>query len=87
MELIKSAKTKNPLTSDELALKLHLSRGTVIHHINRLMESGLVIHDKNRYMLRVDNLKLLISEVEKDIQRTLGDLKDVASDIDGWMDL
>ena len=87
LELIKASKLKSPLTSDELALKLRLSRGTVIHHINKLMESGLVVNEGNRYMLRVDNLKMLISEVEKDIQRTLGDLKEVASGIDDWMGL
>ncbi len=87
LELLKAAKTKNPLTSDEIAEKLKLSRGTVIHHITKLMESGLVIHDKNKYMLRVDNLNLLISELEKDVQRTLGDLKEVATDIDDWMGL
>jgi predicted transcriptional regulator len=64
-----------------------LSRGTVIHHMDKLMDAGLVIHEGNSYMLRVDNLKLLISELEKDIQRTLGDLKEVASDIDNWMGL
>ncbi len=87
LELLKAAKSKKPMTSDELALKLKLSRGTVIHHINRLMESGLVIHDANHYMLRVDNLNMLISEIEKDVQRTLGDLKEIASDIDGWLGL
>lgn len=87
LELLKAAKSKSPLTSDEIASKLGLSRGTVIHHITKLMESGLVIHDKNKYMLRVDNLKLLISELEKDVQRTLGDLKEVASSIDEWMGL
>ncbi|TKJ17892.1 hypothetical protein CEE44_05220 [Candidatus Woesearchaeota archaeon B3_Woes] len=87
LELLKAAKSKKPLTSDEIASHLQLSRGTVIHHINKLMEAGLVINEKNKYMLRVDNLKMLISEVEKDIQRTLGDLKEVASDIDEWMGL
>ncbi len=87
LELLKAAKAKKPLTSDELALHLRLSRGTVIHHITKLMEAGLVINEKNKYMLRVDNLKMLISEVEKDIQRTLGDLKEVASDIDQWIGL
>ncbi len=87
LELLKAAKTKSPLTSDEIAEKLKLSRGTVIHHVTRLMESGLVIHERNKYMLRVDNLNLLISELEKDVQRTLGDLKEVATDIDDWMGL
>ena len=87
LELLKSAKLNQSLTSDEIASKLMLSRGTVIHHINRLMESGLVIHDRNKYMLRVDNLKMLISEIEKDVHRTLGDLKEIATDVDKWMGL
>jgi predicted transcriptional regulator len=87
LELIKASKAQKPLNSDEIAENLGLSRGTVIHHINKLMESGLVIHQGSKYMLRVDNLKLLISELEKDVQRTLGDLKEVASDIDNWMGL
>src|SRR3990167_11073730 len=38
IELLKAAKANMPLTSDELAYRLNLSRGTVIHHINKLME-------------------------------------------------
>ena len=82
IELLKCAKGNRTLTSDELAAKLDLSRGTIIHHINRLMESGLVLHEGNNYPLRVDNLKALIEELEKDLKRALDDLKDVANEID-----
>src|SRR3989338_7072996 len=82
IELLKSAKKQEQLTSDEIAEKLSLSRGTVIHHMNKLMESGIVVHEKNRYLLRVDNLSTLINEVEKDIQRTCNDLKEIANEID-----
>ncbi|MBI2660474.1 winged helix-turn-helix transcriptional regulator [Candidatus Woesearchaeota archaeon] len=87
IELLKSAKSNNQLTSDELAARLDLSRGTIIHHINKLMESGLVIHEGNRYILRVDNLKALIEEVEKDIKRACDDLKEVAKEIDDRLGL
>lgn len=82
IELLKSSKARQTLTSDDLALKLSLSRGTIIHHINRLMESGLVIHEGNKYILRVESLKTLIDEVEKDIKRACEDLKEVAKEID-----
>ncbi len=82
IELLKSAKAKQTLSSDELASKLSLSRGTIIHHINKLMESGLVIHEGNKYTLRVENLKSLIEEVEKDIKRACEDLKQIAEEID-----
>ena len=87
IELLKSAKARQTLTSDELAEKLALSRGTIIHHINKLMESGLVIHEGNRYTLRVDNLKSLIDELERDIKRTWEDLKEIAKEIDGRLGL
>ncbi|MBS3097730.1 winged helix-turn-helix transcriptional regulator [Candidatus Woesearchaeota archaeon] len=82
IELLKAAKANMPLTSDELAYRLNLSRGTVIHHINKLMDAGIVIYDGKRYMLRVDNLKDLVDEVEKDIERTCLDLKEIAQEID-----
>ncbi|MBI2654299.1 winged helix-turn-helix transcriptional regulator [Candidatus Woesearchaeota archaeon] len=87
IELLKSAKADKSLTSDELAARLALSRGTIIHHINKLMESGLVIHEGNTYILRVDNLKALIDEVEKDIKRACEDLKEVAKEIDSRLGL
>ena len=87
IELLKSTKAHNTLTSDDLATRLDLSRGTIIHHINRLMESGLVIHEGNTYTLRVENLMSLIEEVEKDIKRACDDLKEVAKEIDNRLGL
>ena len=82
IELIKAAKTDRPLTSDELAFRLDLSRGTVIHHINKLIDSGLVVHQNNRYLLRVDCLKDLIKELKEDLRRSLDDLEEVAVELD-----
>lgn len=82
IELLKSAKSHGTMTSDDLSERLSLSRGTIIHHINKLIESGLVIHEGNTYILRVENLRALIEEVEKDIKRACEDLKEVAKEID-----
>jgi predicted transcriptional regulator len=87
LELIKAAKQGKSMTSDDVAEKLGLSRGTVIHHINKMMDSGIIIHMDNRYMLRVDNLTQLILELRKDIDRTIDDMKEIAGDIDRWLEL
>ena len=87
LELIKAAKKGIPMTSDDIADKLGLSRGTVIHHINKMIESGIIIHMDNRYMLRVDNLTQLIQELRKDIDRTIEDMREIAEDIDRWLEL
>lgn len=82
IELIKNAKKGIPLSSDQLADRLTLSRGTVVHHLNKLLDSGIVIEAERGYILRVSNLRDLIDEVEKDLERTLNELRDMAEEID-----
>jgi len=87
IELIKNAKQSRPLTSDELAYRLSLSRGTVVHHLHKLLDSGIVVPTKLGYILRVDNLGDLIDEVEKDVRRTITDLRRMAEEIDKGLGL
>jgi predicted transcriptional regulator len=87
IELIKNTKLHQPLTSDELAYKLSLSRGTVVHHLHKLLDSGIVIPDRKGYMLRVDNLQDLMDEVEKDFLRAISELKKMAKEIDQGLGL
>ena len=82
VELLKSSKRGKGLSSDEIAFKSGLSRGTVIHHINKLIESGLVIVEERKYILREARLEPLIDEVEKDVIRSLDGLRAIAKDID-----
>jgi predicted transcriptional regulator len=85
IELLKATKKQIPISSDELAAKLALSRGTVVHHLNRLIESGIVMIVKNKYILRGSNLQELIDEIESDSLNTLRELKRVAKEIDEGM--
>jgi predicted transcriptional regulator len=87
IELLKAAKRHQPISSDELAFRLDLTRGTVMHHINKLMEAGIVIHDGKRYYLRVDKLEALIEEIKKDVLRTIDDLSELAKEIDDGLGL
>lgn len=87
IELLKAAKYDAPLSSDEIAFRLNLTRGTVIHHINKLMEAGLVISDHNRYMLRVNSLDMLVDELKADAERSFQTLKSVAQELDEGLGL
>ena len=82
IELLKATKRRIPMSSDQLAITLGLTRGTVVHHLNKLMQSGIVISEGNRYILRVDNLENLVDEVERDMKRAFDNLRNVAKDID-----
>lgn len=87
IELLKAAKKGQPLSSDEIAIRLGITRGTVIHHINKLISSGIVISQSKGYLLRVDNLKELINEMRRDMNKTMDGLEDIAVQIDGALGL
>lgn len=82
IELLKSAKTGQKLSSDEIAERIGITRGTIIHHLNKLMDAGIVLHVGTRYVLRVENLEELIHELQRDVHRTILDLREVAEEID-----
>ena len=87
IELLKQAHNEEGLTSDSLAEKLALSRGTVVHHLRKLQESGIVIAQNNRYLLRVSDLETLVEEVNYDIDRTFEALTEMARAIDKEIEL
>ncbi|MAG15853.1 hypothetical protein CMO88_02225 [Candidatus Woesearchaeota archaeon] len=87
VELIKSSRRDHALTSDELAYRLNLSRGTVVHHLNKLIESGIIVSEGNRYALRVANLEILVDELKRDIRRTMENLKSIAKELDDELGL
>jgi predicted transcriptional regulator len=82
IELIRATKQGKGMSSDELGNKLKLSRGTIVHHLHKLKNSGIVVYEDKGYMLRVNKLKKLISEIEDDAKRTLSEMKDMAEEID-----
>ena len=82
VELLKCSRGSHAVTSDELARRLDLTRGTVVHHLNKLLESGIIVEERNRYALRVRNLEILVDELRKDIRRTMEDLREIAKQID-----
>src|SRR3990167_8102473 len=72
----------DPISSDEIAERLHLSRGTVVHHLIKLMDSGIVVREKEGYLLRENNLQRLVLDLQRDAESLFAELKEVAKDID-----
>lgn len=87
IELIKAIKEAGGLTSDELSEKLGLSRATVIHHLNTMMERGIVLHEGNRYVMRGDRLSLLIEDLHSDMERTITEMRQAAEELDRLLQL
>lgn len=80
--LVKKSKQNQPLTSDQIAERLHLSRGTVVHHLAKLMDTGIVVRESKGYLLREVDLARVIKDIQTDMDNMFSELKQVAKDID-----
>ncbi len=80
--LIKTAKQNEPLSSDAIAERLHLARGTVVHHLHKLQDAGIVVREKKGYILRENTLQQVIRDVRRDMESMFEELSSVAKDID-----
>lgn len=85
--LVRATRARHALTSDELAKLTHLSRGTVIFHLHKLQEAGFVVVEEGKYLLRSDTLSELVVELERDISRSLGDIRAAAQELDAELGL
>lgn len=80
--LVRKAKRNEPISSDDIAERLKLTRGTVVHHLTKLMDSGIVIRERSGYLLREANLQKVISDIRNDMENMFSELQEVAKEID-----
>ncbi|MCW1309155.1 MAG: winged helix-turn-helix domain-containing protein [Candidatus Nanoarchaeia archaeon] len=81
-ELLRATKENKALTADDIARRVNITRGAAIHHLNKFIKAGLVLHTNNVYELRMQNLTRTIEEMRKDIARTFLTLFEIAREID-----
>lgn len=80
-------KTRKPVSSDELASRVNVSRATVIHHLNKLIASGLVDMQDNKYVLRGKNLESTLKQVKTDMLAAYEEMEEIARKIDQTLGL
>lgn len=80
--LIKAKKFHKGLSSDEIAEQLQLTRGTVVHHLNNMIERGIIVTNNRKYELRADNLEDLIQLLKDDAINTFNNLNSSAEELD-----
>ncbi len=80
--LLRALKQDRQMSSDELAFEVGLSRGTVVHHLNKLMEAGIVAETRNKYFLKVENLEKLTEQIQGEMNEAFDFIKRKAKDID-----
>ncbi len=85
--LLEAAKEGKGLSSDELSEKVGLTRGTMVHHLNKLTQSGLVIRREGQYELRGRSLQRTIREIKRDLDRIFENMEQVAESIDKKLEI
>ena len=81
-EIVSATEKRKLLSSTELAMKVEMSRGAVINHLNRLQKSGLVVKEGRFYASRSSSMLRTIREIEEDIDRIFSRMEETARRID-----
>jgi len=82
IELVKAAKRKEELSSDELAYLTSVTRGTAVHHLRKLIGAGLVRVEDNKYSLRERNLELTLKKMKQDFVHAFEQVEELGKKID-----
>ncbi|MFQ5820384.1 MAG: ArsR/SmtB family transcription factor [Candidatus Heimdallarchaeota archaeon] len=80
--ILEATREQKGLTTTEIAENLGLTRGTVINHLKRLIQSGLIVQRGSFYELRELSLSHTIERIKDDVIRFVEDLLHVSEFID-----
>ncbi|NQV91716.1 helix-turn-helix transcriptional regulator [Candidatus Woesearchaeota archaeon] len=83
--LVRKSRRNESMSSDDLADNLSLSRATVVHHLKKLLESGIVVRQNRGYILRDANLSALVRDIKNDTNAMLAEIEEVAKEIDDML--
>ena len=82
INLLRRARERRLTSSDELAELTGLTRGTVVHHLNILMDAGIVVREQKGYILRTDRMEVLVQVIRHDVNTAFDEIEAIAADID-----
>ena len=82
IQLIKARKDNSLLSCQDLADNSHLSRATVLHHLDKLMESNLVIEENHKFTLLDPNLNSIIIRLKKEMNEYMDEMINISKKLD-----
>ncbi len=85
--LLNSIKINKGLSSDTIAEKTALTRGTVVYHLNKLMEVGLINEVNNRYYLKFETLEEISESIRGEVNEAFDSLSYIGKNLDNKLGL
>ncbi len=81
-KFILAAKNGQGLSSKDIKLAEPVARSTIIYHLNRFIESGIIVKKGRKYYLRASEMTDLVEEMEYDVQKEFKRIYDIAGMLD-----
>ncbi len=80
--VLQSARESDEFGSTNLSREAGLNRITVIHHLKRLMDAGIIERGESKYKLKYSSLTDLVRDVRKNTLESLDKLEETARELD-----
>ncbi len=84
-DFIKAGYKGEGISSSEITLTPKIARSTVIYHLNRLMELGILVKRGRKYYMRATEMSKVMEEIEYDMEREMQRMIDTAKEFDKLM--
>ncbi|MFH1107360.1 MAG: hypothetical protein V1787_05695 [Candidatus Micrarchaeota archaeon] len=84
-QIVEAERAGRPARSIVISRKFKVTRGGAVYHLNRLIETGLIVRHGRAYGLRAGNLSETVDEVEEDMLRMFRRMKQIAREMDEEM--
>ena len=73
---------REPVGSTELSRQAGLNRITVIHHLKRLENAGVVEKRETKYVMRVQSIEEMMDEMRSDMEKQFEEMERMARELD-----
>ena len=81
-QLVKASRENKGISSRDIMEKANVTQAAVVYHLNTFIRSGLIVKQGRNYYLRGGSLEHALEEIESDMVRRMGRLKEIAKKID-----
>ncbi|MBU1197258.1 hypothetical protein KJ765_01970 [Candidatus Micrarchaeota archaeon] len=86
-EILEAERQERGVRSHNISIKMHVTRGGAVYHLNKMIESGLIVRNGREYELRGQNLEQTLEEMEEDMLRMFKRMRNIAKELDEDMGL
>lgn len=84
-QFTQTSRSDKGLSSSEIKVKPPIARSTIIYHLNRFIEAGILIKKGRKYHLRAPEMSKLMEEIEYDLEKEMQRMIDTAREFDKIM--